>query len=81
MQQELRRRLGKSVVGLEVIEEDDKVVIRGYAQNWHQKQVAQHVVMQHVTKPVINNIVVGRRRGAKTQIANASDKLRQVSGT
>jgi hypothetical protein len=55
------RRLGGQVCDFEIVITDDGVYLRGRAQTYHAKQLAQHAVMAATAIPILaNEIEVAR---------------------
>jgi len=51
----IARRVGHRVRGLRVLVRDDGLVLQGFAQTYHAKQLAQHAAMEFATLPIISN--------------------------
>lgn len=51
----LKRRLGYSVEQLQLHVENDGIVLKGFAPSWYIKQMAQEIVMEHSTMPIVLN--------------------------
>lgn len=49
----LKRRLGYSVEQLQLNVENDGIVLKGIAPSWYIKQMAQEIVMEHSTMPIV----------------------------
>jgi hypothetical protein len=61
----LRERLGRRVLELHVAILDGGIILRGRSVTYHAKQLAQHVTMKEVKRPILANEieVVGDSQG------------------
>lgn len=53
----IRDRLGYSVGDLQVQLSDDGIVLKGNTQSWYTKQLAQELVMEHSSLPIVLNAI------------------------
>jgi hypothetical protein len=55
VENQLQSRLGGRVVNFRLLFRDRGLILQGHAGSYHAKQVAQHIVMQATSLPILTN--------------------------
>jgi hypothetical protein len=55
LESQVRRRLGSRVRDLRIVVRDNGVILKGWALNYHAKQLAQHAAMEIAEAPILSN--------------------------
>jgi hypothetical protein len=66
LESQVRSRLGSRVRDLRIVVRDGGVVLKGWALNYHAKQLAQHAAMEIAEAPILSNEIEVRRAGQQT---------------